>query len=211
MSVGSDLVRFSNREAMIWDLETQRLLLMEDNLPFQCSWIITNKNGVRLRQNYYIKWPEYKMGADAARITRFQQSWVDSGDDPEYVLHAFESHLHDKNFDIWGQNILGFDVYVHQIWRRELGLKTDFSYLDRVCDTSALSRAYKMGWKPDRANPLAWQYKVLATPVKGVKTSLTVMGRELGMEVNEDKVHDASYDLEVNNFVHRKLINMVEI
>ncbi len=211
MSVGSDLVRFSEKNAIIWDLETQRLNLVEDNLPFQCSWIIVNKSGVISRHNYYIKWPNFTMSADAARVTRFQQSWVDNGDDPEFVLQAFESYLMDPNLDIWGQNILGFDVYVHQIWRRALGLKVDYSYLDRIFDTSALARAYKMGWKPDRENRLAWQYKVLATPVKGVKTSLGLMGRELGMDVNEAKLHDAGYDLEVNNFVHRKLINMIEI
>jgi len=211
MSVGADLLRFSNRNVLFWDLETSHLNLQQENLPFQCSFAVTSKRGVVSRHNYYLKWPNYRISEDAARITRFNRAWVENGTDPEFVLDAFESYLHDESLDVGGQNLLGFDVYVHQLWRRALGRKPDYSYLSRLYDTSALARAYKMNWKPDRANILAWQYRVLATPVKGVKTSLGLMGKELGMPVDETRLHEAGYDLEVNDFVYRKLINLVEI
>lgn len=211
MSVGSDLLRFSKRNVMLADFEAARLNLMNDCLPFQISWAITDKKGAIESHNHYLYWKDYRMSVDAARITRFHQHWVTNGDDPAKVLDKFESYIMDPSLDVAAQNWLGYDVYVHQQWRRALGKKPDYSYLTRVYDTNALSRAYKMGWKPDRTNLLAWQYKVLATPVKGVKTSLGLMARELGMEVDDERLHEAGYDLSVNDFIHRKVINLIEI
>lgn len=212
--IGADLLRFSKRPTLLFDIECQRLNLLDDNLPFQCSLIVTDKSGIIHRSDHYLHWPDYRVSADAARITHFNPDWVRNGDDPETVLEEFESFLLDESLDIAGQNILGFDCYIHQLWRRALGRKPDFSYLTRLYDTNVLSRAYKMGWKPDRSSPsafLAWQYKVMGNPVKGVKTNLGLMGRELGMDVDENKLHDAGYDLVINHFVHRKLINLMEI
>lgn len=211
MSIGADLLRFSTRNVLLMDLETSHLNLQQDNLPFQCSYAVTSKSGIVSRHDYYLKWPNYRISADAARITRFNPAWVENGTDPEFVLDAFESFLADESLDVVGQNLLGFDVYVHQLWRRALGRKPDYSYLNRLYDTSALARAYKMDWKPDLTNLLAWQYRVLATPIKGVKTSLGLMGKELGMAVDEGRLHEAGYDLEVNDFVYRKLIGLMEI
>jgi DNA polymerase III epsilon subunit-like protein len=209
--IGSDLLRFSKRKTLLADTETQRLNLLDDNLPFQVAYIVTDKNNVLEKHSYYIKWPNFKMSPDAARITGFQEEWVKNGDDPEEVLEEFESYLYNPEYDIAAQNWLGFDCYVHSLWRRKLGKKPDYSYLDRVYDTNVLSRAYKMGWKPDRDSILAWSYKVQNTPIKGVKTSLGLMAKELGMEVDDNQLHNALYDLEVNNFVHRKIINLIEI
>ncbi len=211
MSIGSDLLRFSDRPTFFFDKETQRLNLLDDNLPFEVSWMIANRKGVLKTETHYLKWPGFRMSADAARITRFQQSWVDNGEDPLAVLKLFESYLLDPQYDIAGQNILGFDTYVHQLWRRALGFKPDYSYLSRLYDTNLLSRAYKMGWKPDRENLLAWQYKVMAAYQRGVKTNLGLMAREFGMEVDETKQHGAAYDLQLNRFVHYKVINLIEI
>lgn len=211
MSIGADLLRFSERSAVCWDLETSNLNLLEGNLPFEISWSVSNRHRVLKVRQHYLKWPNYRISPDAARITRFQQSWVDNGDDPLEVLREFEADLLSEELDNFGQNLLGFDIHVHQLWRRALGLKPDYSYLKRLYDTNLLSRAYKMGWKPDRENLLAWQYKVAAAYQKGVKTNLGLMAREFGMVVDESKQHGAEYDLQLNRFVHYKAINLIEI
>lgn len=211
MSIGADLLRFSDRKAVVWDLEASNLNLLEGCLPFEISWSISDRHRVHRVHQHYLKWPNYRISADAARITRFQQSWVDNGDDPREVLQKFETDLLSPELDNAGQNLLGYDVYIHQLWRRALGLKPDYSYLARLYDTNLLSRAYKVGWKPDRENLLAWQYKVMAAYQKGVKTNLGLMAREFGMEVDESKQHGAAYDLQLNRFVHYKVINLIEI
>lgn len=211
MSIGADLLRFSQRKVLLADFETQRLNLMADNLPFELSWAVTTHKGVLKTHSHYLKWPNFKMSPDAARITRFQQSWVDNGDDPREILDHFESYLLDDQYDFVGQNWLGFDDSVYKQWRAALGLKPNFTYLKRLYDTNLLCRAYKMGWKPNRANLLAWQFKVMDAYKKGVKTSLGLMAKEFGMEVDETQQHGAAYDLVLNDFVHRKVINLIEI
>lgn len=212
MSVGADLLRFSDRPVLLWDCESFRINTLDDNAPFEIAWIVIDRWGKVLEsQQYYLKWPDYRMSPDAARITRFNPAWVANGHDPEFVLQAFESYLLDPRYIVAGHAILSFDSNLHQLWRRVLGRKPDFSYLPRIIDTNLLSRAYKEGWKPDRSNLLAWQYKVAAGFRKGVKTNLTLMAKELGVVIDEAKTHGAAYDLEVNAGVYRKLVNLVEI
>ncbi len=86
MSIGADLLRFSDRKIIVFDAETQRVNTAMDNLPFQWAYVITQRGKVIERHNHYLKWPDFKMSPGAAQITRFQQSWVDNGDDPLAVL-----------------------------------------------------------------------------------------------------------------------------
>ena len=211
MSIGSDLLRYSNRKLILFDLETQRVNTMTDNLPFQLAFIIADRWKIFSRHNYYIHWPDFKMSKDAARITRFDPAWVANGDDPEMVLDMFEQYAYDPDYLIVGHSILGFDMLIHQLWREALGRKRDYSYKWRLIDTHLLARGFLMGDKPDRDNFLAWQYKEANNPKKGVKTGLAHMAKELGVEVDETKTHDAGYDLEVNYGVYKALIQKVEI
>lgn len=211
MSIGNDLLRFSDRKLLIFDGECQRVNLLEDNRPFQWSWLVAQRNKVIESHNHYLKWPDYRMSADAARITRFHQHWVTNGDDPTEILDKWESLALNPDYLLLGHNILAFDCPLWNLWRRELGRKTDWSMLPRIIDTHLLSRAYKEGWKPDRTNLLAWQYKVMEAHRKGIKTNLTAMAKELDVDFDEDRMHDGLYDIGVNLQVYWKLINILEI
>ncbi len=68
-----------------------------------------------------------------------------------------------------------------------------------------------MGWKPDRANLLAWQYKVAAAYQKGVKTNLTAMAEKLEIPIDKTRTHDGLYDIEINAAILWKLLNLMEI
>jgi DNA polymerase III epsilon subunit-like protein len=213
--IGSDLLRFSDRKIVIWDKESQRLNLLDDNLPFECAWVVMQRGQVLSRHAYYLGWPvdEYcrRMSPDAARFTRFQRAWVENGDDPEFVLEAFESYAMDPQYLLAGHNVLGFDAGLWQLWRRALGRPVDWSFQSRLIDSHLLARAYKEGWKPDRENLEAWQYKVSSSHRKGVKTKLDIMAKEFDIPVDESKRHGAVYDLELNAAVLWKLINLMEI
>ncbi len=97
------------------------------------------------------------------------------------------------------------------LWREALGRKRTWEMMPRVIDTHLLSRAYKEGWKPDRENLMAWQFKVAAGYRKGIKTNLALMATELGVEFDPNRLHEASYDLGVNLQVYWKLVNLMEI
>ncbi len=212
MSLGPELLRFSDRKLCLFDFESSRVNLQMDNLPFQCSFLVVDRQRVHSTSDYYLNWgPGFKMSKGAAQITRFNQAWITNGHDPEFVLDAFESYATDPEYLLLGHNILGFDVPLWNLWREELGRKREWSMLPRVIDTHLLSRAYKEGWKPDRGDLLSWQYKVSAAHRKGVKTNLTAMCKELGVEIDETKTHDGLYDLQLNVQVYWKLIHLMEI
>lgn len=212
MSIGSDLLRFSNKKIVLFDLETRNLNLMLDNMPFQCSWIVADRYKIIERHNYYLKWPNYKISKGAAMITGFNPRWVLEGTDPRFVLDTFNSYVLDPEYIVAGHNILSFDSAVWRQWCKELRVSVDqYALLERIVDTNLLARAYKEGWKPDRANFLSWQYKVMGAFRKGVKTNLTLMATELGIPFDESKLHDAMEDLMVNYEVYKKLINLVEV
>lgn len=211
MSIGSELLRFSDRKIALFDFETQRVNTLQDNLPFQCSILIMQRGKILGSHNHYIRWPNFRMSKDAAAITRFQQHWVDNGDDPEYVLEIFEQYARDPEYLLGGHSVIGFDIPLWQLWRRALGKKPDWSPLQRTLDTHALSRAYKEGWKPDRENLLAWQYKVLDAYRKGVKTGLGVMAAEFKIDTDPNRLHDSAYDLHINAQVLNKLLYALEI
>lgn len=209
--IGSDLLRFSDAKIIVADAETQRVNVMQDNLPFQWAHVVTQRGKILETHNHYLKWPNFKMSADAARITRFQSDWVANGEDPRAILDKWEKAAMDPTVWIAGHNILLFDCPVWQLWRRQLGLKPDWSMLPRVLDTHLLSKAYKMGVKPDRGNLLAWQFKMSTVWQKDVKTSLGVMAKEFGIAIDETRQHDGLYDIEINAQVLWHLILAMEI
>ena len=211
MSIGAELLRFSDRPIVCFDAESQRVNTMMENLPFEWSWFKCVGNNVLDKRQTYIKWPNFTMSRDAAQITKFQQSWVDNGSDPRAALDEWESVALDKDVLLVGHNVLTFDIPLWMLWRRELGLKPCWEVCERVVDTHLLSRAYKMGWKPDRSNLLAWQYKVAAGFQKGVKTNLTLMCKELSIPIDESKTHGANYDIQLTLALYTKLIKMIEI
>ena len=210
MSIGSDFLRFSNKNLLFVDMETSNLNILNGNLPFQVCWMVADRYKILEAHSHYIKWPNYYISKGAARITQFNPSWVENGDDPELVLNSFQSYIEDESYIIVGHNIF-FDIYVWQLWRREFGLKPNWEPLSRVVDTNLLARAYKEGWKPDRENLKAWNYKVLAGHRKGIKTNLTLMANELNVPIDETKMHNAIEDLKINYEVYKKLINLIEI
>lgn len=210
--IGADLLRFSDQKIVVFDAESQRLNLQQSNLPYEWAWLVTQRGKILERHQYYLNWgPGFKMSKGAALVTRFQQSWVDGGDDPEHVLNLWGNFAYSEEYLLCGHNILGFDSPLEQLWRRALGRKVDWSPQQRMIDTNLLARAYKMGWKPDREDFLAWSYKVMNGHQKGIKTKLGIIAKELGVEVDETQTHAATYDIEVNAGVLWKLINLMEI
>ncbi len=229
MSVGESLLRFSDRPLLFSDGESNRVNLMEDCLPFQWSFTETVRNRVVRNHDYYLHWPDYRMSKDAARITHFNPAWVANGDDPEFVLDAWEGYAQPDNPDgplLLGHSWLGFDLYLWDLWRKQLGRPSLFQGQDgwrglspalrrRILDTHLVARAWKEGWKPPAAlgtdEFYAWQYRVQISHRKGVKTNLTLMAKDLKIEIDEAKTHDAAYDLYLNVQVYWGLINLMEI
>lgn len=198
-----------NQKYLIWDLETCNLNLLNNNLPWQIGFLLAEGNKIINSKSYMLKWPNLKVSEGAARATRFNMTeYKAKAVNPAPVLEEFESYLYNKDYSIIYHNGLGFDTYVHNIWRNALGKnEPDFSYLDRVYDTNALAKGIKLGIKRQKnQNFLAYQYSMLSIVQKGLKTNLTSLGKELGIEFNYETLHNATEDVKLNFIIWNKWI-----
>tara|TARA_Y100000310_G_scaffold308111_1_gene350882 strand:+ start:984 stop:1625 length:642 start_codon:yes stop_codon:yes gene_type:complete len=210
-----NLLRYNkNQKYLIFDFETCSLnLASQDNKPWQIAFIIANNEGIIESHNHYPKWKNLNVSNGAAIATKFsKKSYNSVNEDPLPVLKKFEKYLYDKSYMVVGHNLLGFDVYIHSLWRKIHGLLPDFSYLDRLIDTNCLAKAYKENIKFDKKDSLlTWQFRLNDFRKKGLKTNQAALLREFQIDFNPDKLHDAVYDIEKNFEVFRKLIWRVEI
>ena len=115
-----------------------------------------------------------------------------------------ENWLEEADY-IVGHNVLGFDIYLILEYYKKMG--KDGSHLtDKVIDTYALAKAYKLGSeKPFGASLIEFQYQLMSIRKRGLGGSLSAMGKDFEIEHDYSKLHDALVDLELNLKVWNKL------
>lgn len=208
------LLRFDKKKSFVFiDCETLNLCLSNiNNLPWQIAMISVKGDFKQNEKNYYLRWnSDLKISDDAARITRYSQLTVDRlGLPPKDVFPTIKDWLGKCDY-IVGHNILNFDIYLLKDLYELMG--EDYTpIVNKIIDTNALARGikYSIPFKP-KMNLLEYQYKMNHTIRKGVKTNLTALGKEYGIEHDYDNLHDAIVDLELNLKVWNKIKWQVEI
>lgn len=210
--MSEELLRFrKNLKFVVFDFETCNLNLLQDNHPWQLSFSVCEGQRVVEEYDLFPFWSDLEMGKGAAQITRFNYSdYKRKSSDATACLDTFEKFIYDSSYLLVGHNVLCFDALIHQIFRQLLGRKRNFSYLDRIIDTHILSKALKLEMKPERP-VLCWQYRVNSIVKKGLKSSLGVMCKEMGIFYDKSLSHDGKYDCRVNKELFLKLIQVVDI
>jgi DNA polymerase III epsilon subunit-like protein len=197
-----NFLRFDKTKKYLWcDVETENLCLHQSfNVPWQIGMILVEGLTIKESHNIYIKWPNIRMSKDAARITGYDQKVIDKkGIAPEEALDIFEKQY--NNSDVFaGHNILGFDIFVVEGWRKLLGkpatpIASEKEIIDTLCLAKAIHKDIK---KPDNITPLIFQIKMLNERVKGSKLKLSDLAKKYDIEMDEAKLHDADYDLQLN-------------
>ena len=163
-------------------------------------------NNSTAEKDYLIKWDtNLKIGAEAARITRYSQTKMDKeGVSPEEVFATIKDWLDNADY-IVGHNVLGFDIYLIKALYEYMG--EDYRHLTtKVIDTNCIARGvkYDLPYKTED-DFTCYQYKILNTRRKGVKSSLTALGREFDIDHDYDNLHNALVDLKLNLKVWNKL------
>lgn len=213
--MNENLLRFNKKQKYIFfDFETCCLNLGSlDNKPWQLGYIIINDGKIVLKRDCWIFWPDLKMTPAAAKMTGWTESKYKSKSKPaDSILEEFESYLYDPSYINIGHNILGFDVYVHGIYRKCLGKKPDYSYIDRSIDTLCLAKAIKNDIKINEGDSLFdWQYRLNNMIDRKSKKKLIDLCRHYDIPVDESKLHDAMYDIEQNYEVYKKMLWEVNI
>jgi DNA polymerase III alpha subunit (gram-positive type) len=209
----SSLLRFkTNQKYIVFDFETEGLNLRYSK-PWQLGFIIAQNKKIIDRYDIHIDFEDLNVSKDAAKVTGFSwDTYNKKKKDKKKVLNFFEKFLYDSDYLIIGHNIIGYDVYIHNVLRKACGEPTDYSYMNRIIDTNCLSKAYKMGLKTADSNNLTlWQYKLNNYIKRGLKTSQIAMLKEFDIPFDKDKLHDAIYDVEMTLKLFHKLIWNIEV
>lgn len=209
------LLRFkTDQKYLFFDYETCHLnLTSKENKPWQLAFLLMRGNEVLEKADYWLKWEDLKVSEGAARVTGWTKAkYEKKAGDPEEALAHFEKHLYDKSVIPVGHNILGFDVYIHNIHRKLLKKKTNYSYINRCLDTACIAKAIKKEIKLSaKENRLAWQYRLTNLIERKLKVNLTQCCKDYDLKFDPKKLHDALYDIKMNSEVFNKMIWNIEI
>ena len=209
------MLRYDKKQKYIcFDFETCNLnLLSLDNKPWQLSYIIAEGNRILDEKDCYIYWSDLKLSEEARKITKFDdQKYKRLAKDPKEHLSEFENYLYNKDYIIVGQNLLGFDVYIHGIYRKLLNLKPDYSYINRIYDTNCIAKAIKKNMQPvDKTEFIKWQYQLNDFREKNMRTSIKAQLKQYKIDFDEDRLHDSIYDVQMNFKIFQKQIWQIEV
>jgi DNA polymerase III alpha subunit (gram-positive type) len=210
--MNESLLRFNKKQRyVIFDTETEGLNLVSSK-PWQIAWLLVQGEKILERNDLYLWWPDLNISEGAARITGFSQSdYEKRAKDPKEVWDRFSHVLYDENNLIVGQNLLGFDVYMVNIWRKLLGLGTDHSYIKRIIDTKVLATAIAKEIPVSKENFINWQYRLLNHRERGLRTSQAALLKKYNIAHDPKRLHDALYDIEMNFKVFRKQLFDLEL
>jgi len=210
-----ELLRFNkNQKYIIFDYETCNLnLVSTKNKPWQLAFMVFQNNKILDTADYILDWPNIEVSKEAARVTGFTKTMYNKRKScPRKALNHFEKYLYDEDIIPLGHNILGFDVYIHNIHRKLLKLNSDYSYIGRSIDTVCLAKAIKKDIKKNKnSESIAWLYKLLNYRERGLKTNLQQCCRDYEIDFDPKKLHDAMYDIKKNMEVFKKMLWEVEI
>jgi DNA polymerase III epsilon subunit-like protein len=207
-----NLLRFNKKQRyLIFDTETEGLNLINSR-PWQVAWILAEGDKVLEKHDLYIRWEDLNISDEAAKITGFSKQAYDRRSlDPKDVFDKFSKYLEDENNLIIGQNLLGFDVYMVNIWRREIGLPSDYSFINRIIDTKSIATAIAKEIPVQKENLLSWQYRLLNHKERGLKTSQATLLKKYDIPHDPKRLHDAMYDIEMNFRIFRKQLFDIEL
>jgi len=208
-----NLLRFRwDQKYIVFDWESANLSLTS-GLPWQLGAVICKGKNVIDRIERKLWWPNYEIKDEIAMLNHFNRAQYErEAISPVIVLDELESYLYNPEYLIIGQNVLGFDCYLHNTLRKTLGRKSDYSYINRVIDTKALSMAIQKGAKTaPKDDLLSWQYTWLNHRERGIKTSQGYMLKYYGIEHRAENLHNAIIDVEMTFEIFKKQIFQLEI
>ena len=206
------LLRFNKKQRyFVFDTETEGLNLVTSK-PWQVAWLVVEGDKIISRNDKFIQWPTLNVSEGAAKVTGFsRKEYEKKAESPDQVWSEFSTELYNEDNLIIGQNLLGFDVYMVNLWRNLMGMQSDHSYVRRIIDTKSLATAIAKQIPVDKDNFLPWQYRLLNYKERGLRTSQATLLKKYDIPHDPKRLHDALYDIEMNFKVFRKQLFELEI
>ena len=210
--MNESLLRFNKKQRyVVFDTETEGLNLVTSR-PWQVAWMVVEGDKIIEKNDLFIEWPDLKVSEGAAKITGFtEKEYNKKCEPPKQVWEKFSQDLYNPDHLIIGQNLLGFDVYMVNIWRRLMNLGADYSFIPRILDTKALATAIAKEMPVVKDDFIGWQYRLLNYRERGLKTSQATLLKKYNIDHDPKRLHDALYDIEMNFKVFRKQLFDLDI
>jgi len=206
------LLRFNKKQKyLVFDTETEGLNLVTSR-PWQIAWLVAEGDRIIKKNDLFIQWPDLNVSEGAARITGFsRKEYEKKCQSPKEVWEKFAEDFGDSETLIVGQNVLGFDIYMLNIWRKLIGLPSTYEYLPRMIDTRALAVAIAKQIPVEKKDFLCWQYRLLNYRERGLRTSQAALLKQYNIPHDPKRLHDALYDIEMNFKIFCKQLFQLEI
>eukprot|EP01043_Picozoa_sp_COSAG02_P013551 COSAG02_NODE_544_length_20555_cov_485.488170_13_plen_211_part_00 len=210
--MNESLLRFNKKQRyVVFDTETEGLNLVTSR-PWQVAWMVVEGDKIIEKNDLFIEWPDLQVSEGAAKVTGFtEKEYNRRCEPPKQVWEKFSKDLYNPDNLIIGQNLLGFDVYMVNIWRRLMNLGADYSFIPRILDTKALATAIAKEMPVVKDDFIGWQYRLLNYRERGLKTSQATLLKKYNIDHDPKRLHDALYDIEMNFKVFRKQLFDLEI
>ena len=206
------LLRFDKKQRyVVFDTETEGLNLVTSR-PWQVAWLVIEGDTIIDKRDFYIHWPNLNVSEGAARVTGFSyKEYSKKSLPPNTVWEKFAHDLYDENNLVVGQNVLGFDVYMVNVWRKLMGMNADYSYVQRIIDTKSLAMAIAKQIPYNGDDFINWQYRLLNHRERGIKTSQASLLKKYNIPHDPKRLHDAMYDIEMTFKIFRKQLFDLEL
>ena len=206
------LLRFNKKHRyVVFDTETEGLNLVTSR-PWQVAWLLVEGDKIIDKRDFFIHWPNLNVSEGAARVTGFSYNdYAKKSMPPNVVWEKFAHDLYNEDNLVVGQNLLGFDVYMVNVWRRLMGMDADYSYINRIIDTKSLATAIAKDIPVEKENFINWQYRLLNHKERGLRTSQATLLKKYNIDHDPKRLHDALYDIEMNFKIFKKQIFDLEI
>lgn len=201
-----------DRKFLLFDVESESLNGYY-NKPWQLSYLVCKGKNILKFHDTFPLWDDLKVSPDAARVTRFDMvEYKRKATNAKEIWNNFSQYLYDPEYTILGHNLLGFDIFLINIYRRLLGLKPDWSYQYRIIDTLAMAKFLKYSNPARKEEDLyLWQMKLISNWEKGPKCSLGAMAKEFDIPYDSNLAHDGLYDCDVNFQVFKQMMYRIEL
>jgi len=199
-----------DQKYVCFDTETESLNL-KNSRPWEAAFVIFNQKEILDKIVVYPRWDDLNISEGARKITQFDETaYYEKATCPEEAFENVEKYLYSGDYKVVGQNILGFDIYQIANWAKAIGKKSNWDYLQWSFDTLSLARAIKSDRQPDLDNFLGWQFAMIDTKVRA-RCTLAQLASDYEIETEDDKLHQALYDTEINAKVFIKQTFDIEI
>lgn len=203
-----NLMRYDKKSKFLYiDFESYNLCLHRDfNAPWQAGLMMVQNNQILDSRELLFNWGgKYQMRSSNPSFNHYSERIIqEKGQPPKQAFDTILDYFNQCDYII-GHNLLKFDVFILKELYALYSSGDYRQWIPRIIDTKCLALAISLNVNKSLDESLQeFQFRFLNYFKKGLKTNLTYLCKNYGIEVDETRLHDAIYDLKKNLEVFNK-------